>query len=170
MLMSEHEAKIQANYQFQDTDIKWDGDSTIRYPLICTLAGVFAGLFGVGGGIVKGPLMLEMGVQPSVAAATAAQMILFTTSAACVSFEVFGLLEPEYGLLCFVMGISCTAIGQAGINAYMKAAKRHSPPVLSIGAVMIISTGLVAIEAAQKFTERDMSELLAPSPICTKSN
>ena len=41
--------------------MKWDASSTIRFPLICTLAGFVAGLFGVGGGIVKGPLMLEMG-------------------------------------------------------------------------------------------------------------
>merc|ERR1719502_120603 len=127
MLVSEHHAKLESNHQFQDTDIKWDSNSTIKYPLICTLAGVFAGLFGVGGGIVKGPMMLEMGVPPPVAAATAAQMILFTTSAACVSFEVFGLLEPQYGIACFVVGILSTAVGQAGINAYMKAAKRHSP-------------------------------------------
>merc|ERR1719316_1966585 len=110
--------------------------------------------------------MLEMGVLPPVAAATAAQMILFTTSAACVSFEVFGLLEPEYDLTCFAMGIVCTAIGQAGINAYMKAAKRHSPPVLSIGAVMLISTALVGLEAVQKFMAKDMSELMRPSSIC----
>merc|ERR1719213_1434007 len=165
--MSEHDTKLKANHQFNETDIKWDEKTTITYPLICTLAGVFAGLFGVGGGIVKGPLMLEMGVQPSVAAATAAQMILFTTSAACVSFEVFGLLEPQYGLLLCVTGIACTAIGQAGINAYMKAAKRHSPPVLSIGAVMLLSTALVGVEAVKKFMEReDKSTLLLPSSIC----
>ena len=34
------------------------------------------GMFGVGGGIVKGPLMLEMGVLPDVAAATSATMIM----------------------------------------------------------------------------------------------
>jgi uncharacterized membrane protein YfcA len=32
-------------------------------------------MFGVGGGIVKGPLMLEMGVMPDVAAATSATMM-----------------------------------------------------------------------------------------------
>lgn len=173
MLMSEHEAKVQANHQFQENDIQWDANSTIKYPLICTTAGVFAGLFGVGGGIIKGPMMLEMGVHPSVASATAAQMILFTTSAACVSFEVFGLLEPEYGLMCFVMGLICTAVGQAGINAYMKAAKRHSPPVLSIGTVMILSTGLVAVEAVKKFMDQsaagDLSVLLQPSSICSQA-
>lgn len=166
MLMSEHEAKLKANHEFGEADIRWDATSTIKYPLICTLAGVFAGLFGVGGGIVKGPLMLEMGVHPSVAAATAAQMILFTTSAACVSFEVFGLLEPQYGLVCFVMGLVCTSVGQIGVDAYMKAAKRHSPPVLSIGAVMILSTGLVAVEAVDKFMTREFSSLFSPSPIC----
>merc|ERR1719152_715639 len=116
--------KVVRGYAFIAGEVQWTPRNTMVYPMVCALAGLFAGLFGVGGGIVKGPLMLEMGVLPSVAAATAAQMILFTTSAACVSFEVFGLLEPQYGLLCFVMGISCTAIGQAGINAYMKAAKR----------------------------------------------
>lgn len=38
------------------------------YPSICSVAGLVAGLFGVGGGIVKGPLMLELGVRPDVSA------------------------------------------------------------------------------------------------------
>lgn len=171
MLVAEHELKLQENYEFQEGDIKWDSESTIRYPLICTLAGIFAGLFGVGGGIVKGPLMLEMGVHPSVASATAATMILFTTSAACVSFVIFGLLEPGYGLTFFVMGLLCTAVGQAGMNQWMKTAKRHSPPVLSIGTVMTLSTLLVAIEAVEKGVAHaeDYSKLFQPSSICSKS-
>merc|ERR1719231_898612 len=114
--MSEHDAKLQANHQFDENDIKWDGNSTIKYPLICTAAVLFAGLFGVGGGIVKGPLMLEMGVNPSVAAATAATMIFFTSSAACVSFFIFQLLEPEYGIAVFCMGFVFTSIGQSYMN------------------------------------------------------
>ena len=58
------------------------------------------GMLGVGGGLVKGPLMLEMGVQviwnnlhlhwsqPPVQAATTAFMILFTASATLVVLEV----------------------------------------------------------------------------------
>merc|ERR1711985_120931 len=71
MLMSEHDAKLQVDHEFGDGDIKWDANNTIRYPLVCTISGLLAGLFGVGGGIVKGPLMLEMGIIPSVALATA---------------------------------------------------------------------------------------------------
>ena len=50
-----------------------------RYGLPCGAMAVMAphtGMFGVGGGIVKGPLMLEMGVLPDVAAATSATMIM----------------------------------------------------------------------------------------------
>merc|ERR1712110_854955 len=91
---------------------------------------MLAGLFGVGEGIVKGPLLVEMGVSPEVAAPTASTMILFTTAAACVSFEVFGLLEPHYGMAGFILGLSCTAIGQAGVYAWLKGAQRLSSRAL----------------------------------------
>jgi len=170
MLIAEYEEKVETGIDFAEGEIKWDAKSTIVYPLICTIAGLFAGLFGVGGGIVKGPLMLEMGVNPSVAAATAATMIFFTTSAACVSFAIFGLLEVQYGAAGFFMGLICTAIGQFGVNVWMKTAKRGSPPVLSIGAVMALSTFLVAIEAYTKFASHSMSDLLASSGICSTSS
>lgn len=150
--------------------VTWDAKTTVRYPLVCTIAGILAGLFGVGGGIVKGPLMLEMGVNPLVAAATASTMILFTTSAACVSFQVFGLLEPQYGAACFLLGLVCTAIGQGAINAWMKAARRQSPPVLSIGLVMTLSTLMVGLEAFEKFTQKDWGGLLLPADICSRAD
>merc|ERR1719486_1430829 len=92
MLLDRTEEKEEIGWQYTEEDIKWDEDSTVKYPLVCTSAGIFAGLFGVGGGIVKGPLMLEMGVQPAVASASAAAMILFTSASASVSFGVFGMI------------------------------------------------------------------------------
>merc|ERR1719233_1258529 len=52
--------------------VEWNQRNTIVYPSACSIAGLCAGLFGIGGGIVKGPLMLEMGVLPQVASATSA--------------------------------------------------------------------------------------------------
>lgn len=47
-------------------DVKWNPRTTLVYPAVCSLAGICAGLFGIGGGIVKAPLMLELGVAPDV--------------------------------------------------------------------------------------------------------
>ena len=92
--------------------IHWDRRNTLWYPLICSLAGLFAGLFGVGGGIVKGPLMLALNVDAQIAAATAATMIFFTSSTATVSFALFGDLEWSYAVPLFCLGILCTLLGQ----------------------------------------------------------
>lgn len=53
--------KARLNYRYGEGDVEWNPKNTLRYPAVCFFAGFFAGLFGVGGGIVKGPLMLEMG-------------------------------------------------------------------------------------------------------------
>ncbi|CAN0516050.1 unnamed protein product, partial [Laminaria digitata] len=83
-------------------------------------AGIFAGLFGVGGGIVKGPLMLGMGVHPMVASATSAVMILYTSFTATTSFVVFGLLQANYAIALFIVGLLATAVGQIVVNHLVK--------------------------------------------------
>lgn len=60
----------------------------------------------------QGPLMLEMGVLPDVAAATSATMILFTSAAAAVVFLSFGGVPPAYAGLAFTVGLLSTAAGQ----------------------------------------------------------
>jgi uncharacterized membrane protein YfcA len=45
--------------------VEWNSVTTLTYPAVCSIAGLIAGMFGVGGGIVKGPLMLELGEPPS---------------------------------------------------------------------------------------------------------
>ena len=54
LLVGAYERKVAVGYSFPEGEVKWDRKNTVRYPLVCALAGVFAGLFGVGGGIVKG--------------------------------------------------------------------------------------------------------------------
>jgi len=61
-LVTRFETKARVGYKYMEGDIQWDGRATIVYPGVCCLAGFFAGMFGVGGGIVKGPLMLAMGM------------------------------------------------------------------------------------------------------------
>ncbi len=46
--------------------VHWTPKTTLLYPAIVTLAGLIAGMFGVGGGIIQGPLMLQLGVPPDV--------------------------------------------------------------------------------------------------------
>lgn len=109
------EDKERVGYPYVEGDIRWDSRATVVYPAVCTAAGFFAGMFGVGGGIVKGPLMLAMGVHPKVSSASSACMILFTSFTATTSFVVFGLLDMEYAPVCLLLGFAATLVGQIGL-------------------------------------------------------
>ena len=56
--------KSKINYRYQSGDVEWNPGNTALYPALCIFAGICAGMFGIGGGIVFGPMMLEMGVHP----------------------------------------------------------------------------------------------------------
>ena len=91
--------------------------------------------------------MLAMGVHPAVSSASSACMILFTSFTATTSFIVFGLLVPDYAIVCFVIGLMATFVGQIGLSILMKRAQRNSYIALSIGAVVLLSAFLMTIQS-----------------------
>jgi uncharacterized membrane protein YfcA len=66
-LIARHEIKDMVRFDYVHGDIKWDTRTSIIYPAVFTIAGVFAGMFGIGGGVVIVPLLLHSGVHPGVA-------------------------------------------------------------------------------------------------------
>ncbi|KAI9986970.1 hypothetical protein PInf_026076 [Phytophthora infestans] len=88
--------KVLSNYPFVDGDIHWIKRRVLMFPAVCTTAGVAAGLLGIGGGMVKGPIMLETGVLPAVQSATASFMILFTASSTTLQFAINGQFPGEF--------------------------------------------------------------------------
>merc|ERR1719499_1103087 len=147
-LIARYYLKERVGFEYAEGDVEWDERHTVVYPLTCSVAGLCAGLFGIGGGIVKGPLMLEMGTLPQVASATSATMIMFTSSAATVSYLLFDSLNTQYAKVLFPLGFVCTLIGQIALNALIKRLGRSSLIVLCIGAIIGLSTVAMGIESS----------------------
>jgi uncharacterized membrane protein YfcA len=166
-LIHRYHEKIRTQFKYIDGDISWDERATIVYPLICALAGFFAGMFGIGGGIVKGPLMLAMGVHPKVSSASSACMILFTSFTATTSFIVFGLLLEDYAGICCIMGFVTTLVGQIGLTYLMKKNDRNSYIAFSIGFVVLLSAFLMTVQSLISIAEGGGG---APGGICGSSS
>jgi uncharacterized membrane protein YfcA len=152
-LLEKNRLKHKCGYVHVPGDIEWDDTTTVKYPLLCCLAGLCAGMFGIGGGIVKGPLMLAMGVHPAVGSASSACMILFTSFTATTSFMVFGLMVPDYAVVLFIVGFFATLVGQGGLAYLIKKAGRNSYIAFSIGAVVLISAFLMTIQSLLSVAE-----------------
>jgi len=159
------EDKERVGYPYVEGDIRWDSRATVVYPAVCTAAGFFAGMFGVGGGIVKGPLMLAMGVHPKVSSASSACMILFTSFTATTSFVVFGLLDMEYAPVCLLLGFAATLVGQIGLFYLMERFQRNSYIAFSIGAIVALSAFLMTVQSLLSMA--DSGGPRPPSGLCT---
>lgn len=149
-------------------EITWSNRTTLLYPLLCSTAGVAAGLFGVGGGIIKGPLMLELGVMPEVAAATSATMILFTSGAASIVYLHFSYVLPDYGLALFATGFLVTLAGQLLTYKMIKVFRRRSIIIFMMVTLVAASACIMAYQAVDTLvdTAAHPKDLLHLGTIC----
>jgi uncharacterized membrane protein YfcA len=118
--MKMSQAKQAVNYPFLETDVLWDAKGVTYYACVTFVAGIVAGLIGIGGGMILGPVMLVMGVHPSVSTATTASMVLLTSSSVAVMFVISGLVPWEYAVYFFSVALAGAYIGTARIDAYVK--------------------------------------------------
>ncbi|GMF25604.1 unnamed protein product [Phytophthora fragariaefolia] len=146
-LLKQHSCKVSVNYVFAVGDVHWTKGTVVRFPLACAGAGLIAGLFGVGGGIVIGPLMIEMGIVPEVASATTALMVLYSSAAATAKFAVFNMIAWDWAVLLCVLAFVVTAVSQVVILGFVRRTGRQSVIVLCIGATICIGAVLMTYQA-----------------------
>jgi len=132
-------------------DIKLEGSlaKIMKYPAIASIAGMLGGLLGIGGGMIVSPLLIELGVIPTVAAATSAMAVLITSSSATLQFLLLGMLKWDYTIFFFFVGIIGTYLGQTGVNYAVKEYGRVSVVVFAVAIIMglaiilMISNGII---------------------------
>ncbi|MFX1538914.1 MAG: sulfite exporter TauE/SafE family protein [Promethearchaeota archaeon] len=75
------------------------------------IAGMLSGSIGIGGGILKVPVMVELGLAPSIAFGTGSLMVLFTSLSSVLQFLYLGRLPITYAILFFTIGFISSLIG-----------------------------------------------------------
>ncbi|KAG6597884.1 uncharacterized protein IUM83_07691 [Phytophthora cinnamomi] len=139
--------KAAVNYQYVDGDIQWTKKTVVYFPLGCAVAGIVAGMFGVGGGIITGPIMIELGIVPEVASSTMALMILYSSAAATAKFAVFKMVAWDWALLLCAVAFVVTSASQVVILGFVRKTGRQSIIILCISASVTLGTVLMTYEA-----------------------
>eukprot|EP00559_Dactyliosolen_fragilissimus_P008768 CAMPEP_0184855546 /NCGR_PEP_ID=MMETSP0580-20130426/762_1 /TAXON_ID=1118495 /ORGANISM="Dactyliosolen fragilissimus" /LENGTH=620 /DNA_ID=CAMNT_0027350087 /DNA_START=74 /DNA_END=1937 /DNA_ORIENTATION=+ len=119
-LLKNQSVRAAVDYPFLPNDVIWDTKKDSFYAFFTFVAGIVAGLIGIGGGMVLGPLMLVMGIHPRVSTATTATMIVLTSSSVAVMFVTSGLVPWSYALYFFCICFVGAYIGKKYIDAYVK--------------------------------------------------
>ena len=116
----------------------WDDSKFFVYPLVAILAGVIAAWFGLGGGIVKGPLLMELGLLPEVVVATSSTMMLFTTLSSVCGYIAMQRLLVYYGALLFAVALVTTLVAQLGLKRIINRLRRPSLVIFLFATVCLL--------------------------------
>jgi len=145
-VLKQYMARVAADWEFHEGDVHWDEDKVWKYPMYGIFSGMICGMFGIGGGMINGPLMVELGFLPEVAVATGATTLLFTSVTSTIMYVQLDLVDYDYALPFFVIGFVATVIGQMGFNKVMEIYKRDSLIIFTIAGVVFASACLMGIE------------------------
>ena len=144
-LNKEYLKKVEVGYRFADGDLKYTKRNTMVWPSYFFISGLLASLLGIGGGMVIGPLLLEIGLNPVVSNATTACMTLFTASAATLQYLVTNQDSFDYFLWYLVITFFAGLIGRKFIQGYLKRTGKQAVVVALLGVVISVSLVMMAI-------------------------
>jgi len=140
-----HQRRMAAGYKYEEGDLKIEDKNNVwKYVLWSMGAGTGAGSLGIGGGMILGPLLLDLGVDPVISSPITHFMVLFTSSSTVLQFLALGRLDVMYSLyfggICFAASLTC----MFGFKAMLKkAGLGGSAIILALGFVIAVSALLV---------------------------
>jgi len=144
---SEQKLKTKVGKGMVKTDVKFLPRVVSKLVIFALLGGWVSGALGLGGGAIFNPLLLSMGVPPSVASSTGMYMILFSTAGSSITYLVFGTLNLPFGLWIGGWCAVASLIGLYLLNKVLKKFDRQSPIVFLLAFVLGLSALLVPVFA-----------------------
>ena len=153
-ITKEYTYRLSIGYPYTSNDVKWNNDIFIKYPLYSFGSGVMAGLLGIGGGLILGPLLLELGLHPVVSTATSNFLVLFTSSSTSIQFILLGMMNLDYGIACTFASTIGSFIGTVLIQKLLQKTKRNSYLVFTLASVLGISTIFIPAHTLMQLVEQ----------------
>ncbi|KAL3624971.1 hypothetical protein CASFOL_031639 [Castilleja foliolosa] len=116
---------------------------SLLFPVMVLFAGFLGGIFGIGGGMLISPLLLQIGIEPEVTAATCSFMVLFSSTMSAIQYLLLGMENINgpltFAAICFVASL----VGLTLVQQAIMRNGRASLIVFSVGTVMALSTVLI---------------------------
>ncbi|KAF8042738.1 hypothetical protein BT93_A1154 [Corymbia citriodora subsp. variegata] len=132
-----------------EATIQWTAVHIAFCALCGILGGCVGGLLGSGGGFILGPLLLEIGVIPQVASATATFVMMFSSSLSVVEFYLLKRFPIPYALYLMAVSILAGFWGQYFVRKLITFLRRASLIVFILSGVIFASAltmGVIGIE------------------------
>ena len=110
------------------------------------IVGLLSGIFGVGGGFLMTPLLIMMGIPPTVAAASDSNQIVGASTAGTIAHFRMGNVDIKMGMLLLVGGV----VGGTGGVQLIKVLNRLGSADFLISVTYVLMLGFIGIYMFQE--------------------
>ena len=165
-LIGQHLRKLAMGYTYAEGDVQWDATKVRQYPSVVAIGAIAAGLLGVGGGMILGPIFNELEFLPQVSSATSTIMVFFMSSATVGQFVVFGMLDVNYAFFYGATGVAGAIVGTKGAKVLIDRTGRASFLVFFLAAVLLGSGVLMAATGVPAILETGFTGF---RPLCGRA-
>jgi len=125
----------------------------IRFSLVGLAAGIMSAALGIGGGLLKNPVLLAFGIDLFTARAASGAMITFTAFSSFITYLSLGQISFSYAWpLMLVMTVTFPT-GYFVSNCLIRWLKSKSIIAFSMAAVVILSDAFIIYQAVEDIVQ-----------------
>merc|ERR1719327_2528316 len=149
--------------------LNWTPTTLVTYPLFAVVAGFLGGFLGIGGGIIMGPLLLELGMTAGANQATTAMFVFLSSSLTTIQFVVLGKTMPQFVAWFTFWVVLFTFIGQTGIDYMLRKYQRSSLIILSIAGIVagsLVMMSMIGMYEVYNDIQRGANMNIKPHQLC----
>eukprot|EP00850_Spirogloea_muscicola_P016300 SM000131S26730 [mRNA] locus=s131:223887:227709:- [translate_table: standard] len=134
-------------------EVQWGAGQVAIFPLYALVAGTMGGLLGIGGGMVMGPVLLELGILPQVTCATTAFIVVFSSSMSVVEFYLMGRIPIDYALYFSAVCMVAALLGLSIVRAVVVRCGKASIVIFALATVIGVSAIVMGIIGGERIWE-----------------
>lgn len=134
----------------------WAKTKILQYQVMALITGTLAGLVGIGGGLIFSPFLLMTGVEPSVAVASSAACVIFTSSSTTIQYLLIDRVRIVLALVYGLVNVGASYVGTKCVHFMQDFhASRKSYITFIVAAAVGVSAILAVFKAFQEFDHRE---------------
>lgn len=151
--------------------VDWIDGNRLWLVMLCFLAGFLSSFCGVGGSTIKNPIILYMGLNPTLAKSSSQFMLFSTVLSSTLQFWFYNAIPYNYAILYFCISLIAGFTGKYVIDLYVH--KRGTQSIIVfllatyifLSAIAIGSIGaLIVIGQIMYFDKSSLKQLQFRSP------
>eukprot|EP00746_Dinoflagellata_sp_MGD_P008793 gnl/MRDRNA2_/MRDRNA2_117643_c0_seq1.p1 gnl/MRDRNA2_/MRDRNA2_117643_c0~~gnl/MRDRNA2_/MRDRNA2_117643_c0_seq1.p1 ORF type:complete len:492 (+),score=86.04 gnl/MRDRNA2_/MRDRNA2_117643_c0_seq1:148-1623(+) len=138
----------------QDMEVSrgWDKPKIWTYQIMALITGTLAGLVGIGGGLIFSPFLIMTGMEPSVAVASSAACVIFTSSSTTIQYLLIDRVRMVLALIYGLVNVAASYSGTKCIHFIQDEYVGRKSYITFIVAIAVgVSAILALVKAVQEF-------------------